>query len=258
MRTNRLRQALADKRVLVGALVNMPSPSLIELCGYLGYDWVMLDGEHEPLDVATCEEMCRAGDAANVAVIARVAANRPDLISTFADTGADAVLVPHVADPAAAANVVSAIRFPPAGHRGLHGGTRAARFGVGLDAGAYFANTDSGTMAAAMIEDAAALDHLDEIANTDGLDVFFVGPSDLSGSLGYPGQIDHPEVKKTLRRTIEALSAPSKNAVAFLAHNAEQVAAAIEMGVRMPHTSTTRQVAATLRGYLTEASTAAR
>jgi 4-hydroxy-2-oxoheptanedioate aldolase len=250
MRENRLRKKLSEQRILTGALVGMPTPSLVELIGYLGFDWILLDGEHEPLDAKDVEEFGRAAAAADVPLLARVGANRHELISAFADAGADGVLVPHVATVEQAEAVVSAVRFPPYGTRGLHGGTRGAGFGVGLDTGKYFGDPTAGTVPAVMIEDKEALDHLDDLAQVDGLDVYFVGPSDLAGSLGHAGDLEHPEVRDALRLALTTLSKVETNAVAFLAHNPEQIADAIDMGVRMIHTSTTRQFVATLRGYL--------
>lgn len=254
---NRLRRKLNERKTLVGALVGMPTPSMIEMCGYLGFDWVMLDGEHEPLDAHHVEDFGRAAAAADVALVARVGANRPELISSFADAGADAVLVPHVATVEDARQVVSSLRFPPYGTRGLHGGTRAARFGIGVDPRRYFGEPENGVMAAAMIEDASALGHLDELAAVDGLEIYFVGPSDLSGSLGHPGNPDHPDVVAALTTSLRTLSSRPENAVAFLAHNPQQVATAVANGVRLIHTATTRQVTAALRGYLDGAREAA-
>ena len=129
MRTNTLKQKLAAGQPVFGSMITFPAPPVVEMLGFLGYDWVLIDNEHGSITVDLAEEMIRAAEYAGAAPIVRPVGNRPDIIAPFLDRGAWGVQVPHVntADEARAA--VAAVKYYPEGERGLFSGGRPAEYG---------------------------------------------------------------------------------------------------------------------------------
>lgn len=239
LRRNRFGQLLADAPVLYGALLTAPSPRMVEMMGLLGFDWVLLDGEHDLVDQRACYELCTAADAVGLATMARVPANRPELVGAFADAGAHAVLVPHLMSAAGAEQLVSALRFPPHGTRGVHGGTRAANYGLTQAATDYYGALDELARAVAMVEDLQALDNLDDIAAVDGMDMFVIGPNDLSGAFGIPGRMDDQRVQAAVADAARRLVAKGK-IVTMLTPTPDTVRAAVDLGARLVMTAAHR------------------
>src|SRR5437762_2427434 len=132
-----LRERLARNKPLFGIFVNYPSPSLVELCGHIGYDWVFIDAEHGPLDLETCENMVRAAETAGIVPIIRLPYPDPTLVNRYLDTGAMGILVPHLGSASQARAFVDAAKYHPAGHRGAGSRTRAADFGFRRSASDY-------------------------------------------------------------------------------------------------------------------------
>src|SRR5690606_15800444 len=114
------------------------------------------------------------------------------------ERGVRGVQVPHVSSAAQAREVVEAVRFHPQGRRGLAARTRPAGYGIGVSLDEYVREANRDTLICIQIEDLEGLRNLDELLSVDGVDVFFLGPSDLSQSLGHPGEVDHPEVRDAM------------------------------------------------------------
>jgi 4-hydroxy-2-oxoheptanedioate aldolase len=227
----------------------MPSPAIVEFCGHAGFEWVLVDGEHDLVDSAACYGLSMAADAVGIALMARVPANRPELLLGFAESGAQAVLVPHVRSRAEAEDVVGALRFPPRGRRGLHSRTRAARYGFGWQSPQeYFESDDHHAVPVAMIEDVEALEALPEIASVEGLDVFVIGPNDLSGSMGIPGQ-DSPRVRDAVNEAARFLTGAGKHVVMFTPTPREAIDA-VGLGAKLTMTPIGRHFAIALTDYL--------
>lgn len=247
---NRLREILDDPRMSLGAMVGMPSSQLVEFCAAAGFPWVFLDGEHELVDLRACYDLCTAAGAAGVGTLVRVPANRTEWILGFAEAGADAVLVPGIRTRQDAEDVVAALRYPPLGRRGLNGRTRAAGYGLrhrsSMD---YFASTTEHAMPAVMIEDVESIESISDIVEVDGLDIFVIGPNDLSGSLGVPGDIAHPEVGRLVKRAVEEIHGQGKAAI-MLAHAPQDVPACAELGARAVMTSTSALFGAALSNFV--------
>lgn len=178
------RRRLRQREHLVGTFIKTPTTHATEIVGDLGFDFVVFDQEHAPLDARSLDVMILAARASAVAGLVRVAAADAALIQTVLDCGAAGVLVPHVATAEMARAIVSACRYA-GGARGFANTTRAGRFG-----GATFADhrrvQDEEIACIAMIEDLAALDHLDAILGVDGLDAIFIGRGDLTAALQAP------------------------------------------------------------------------
>jgi 4-hydroxy-2-oxoheptanedioate aldolase len=254
VRHNLLRERISTGGVLVGVAPPFITPEVVEFFGLLDMDWILLDGEHGPIGVESCYSLVRAADAVNLATVVRVPANEPWLILTYAESGADAILVPHITDAAAAERLVRATRYAPAGNRGAMSGSRAANYGLTQTAADYFAATDIHALPMAMIEDVDAINNLAQIAAVPGLDTFLIGPGDLAMSMGYPGGFDNPIVRDEVDRAANTLAGAGK-IVATVVADADSAARAIEAGVRLIAISAgpliaraTRDVLSTIRG----------
>lgn len=196
---NSLRQKVARGEVCRGVFLHIPSPSLVELAGHMGFDWIFIDTEHGPMGLETVEHMVRAAECSGIVPIVRLPYPDPRLIHPILDTGARGVLVPHMDSPELASAVVEAVRYRPLGKRGAGQRTRAAGFGVKFDHTSYVKYSNEDLLVFGIIEDVSALDVLDDILSVDGLFGLDVGPSDLSHSMGLPGQIEHPEVEAAVQ-----------------------------------------------------------
>jgi 4-hydroxy-2-oxoheptanedioate aldolase len=205
-----LKQRLAAHSPLLGLFINYPSPALVELAGHIGYDWVFIDAEHGPLDVETVEQMVRAAETAGVVPIVRLPQPDPSLVHRYLDTGAMGILVPHLSSVEVAKDMVDAAKFPPHGHRGAGSRTRAADFGFRMTAADYADWANAETVIFGILEDRSGFDQLTEILSVEGLDGLVVGPSDLSQSLGVPGQTAHPKVVELVDAITNQVLASSK------------------------------------------------
>jgi 4-hydroxy-2-oxoheptanedioate aldolase len=198
---------LREEQPVICASPGVPSPELVEILGYLGFDAVFVDGEHGVIGPGRALEMVRAADAAGVATITRVPSSEPSTILGYLETGTDGVIVPHVCSAEDARRAVQAVKYAPLGLRGAHSATRAACYGATEGAADYFARMNREMVVGVMIEDRAALDNLGEILGVPGLDLCLIGPGDLSVSMGYPGQPYHPKVQQEVDRAMKAVRA---------------------------------------------------
>jgi len=187
MKPNAMKRKLTAGQPAMGLSVMIPSPQVVEMAGGLGFDWVLIDMEHGTINLETVELMAMAAEAAGITAIVRPSTNAPHHISQAMDRGAMGVQVPHVMDATGAARAVAAVKFHPAGSRGLAAGTRPAGYDLGAGLSDYVAAANAETLVCVQVEDAEAVGRAAEIAAVPGVDVVFVGPSDLSQSMGFPG-----------------------------------------------------------------------
>ena len=178
MNTNTTKQKLNNGETVYGAFFRTPDTSLVELQGYLGWDFLVLDGEHGTLQPRDIEDQCRACELRGITPIARVTTNEQSIILRFMDTGVQGALIPFVNTAADAECAVQSIKYQPRGQRGL-AGIRAADFGRTGTLGDYVKRANTETLVVAQIETAEAVENLPEIVKTDGVDVIFIGPNDL-------------------------------------------------------------------------------
>lgn len=181
----RLKAALSRGEVLAGPLVSCPAPSIVELVGHAGFDWVLIDCEQSSLSPlgTELEAMLRAADAADIAAMVRVAENSEAQINKALNLGAQAVWVPHVETAAAAQAAVRACHYAPRGERGAAPIVRAARYGL-ESWGTYRTRADGETMLVAIVESVKGLEAIDEIAAVPGLDALCFGPFDMATDAG--------------------------------------------------------------------------
>jgi 4-hydroxy-2-oxoheptanedioate aldolase len=210
MQTNRMKQKIQAGEPAFGVSMMIPSPQLVEMVGRLGFDWVLIDCEHGTVSLETVELMVMAAEASGLTPIGRPWRNSEDAILRLMDRGVVGVQVPHVNTAADAQRAVEAVKYHPLGRRGLAAGTRPAGYGLEGSAGEYIEWVNRETLVCVQLEEAEALSNISEILRVEGVDVFFVGPSDLSQSLGYPGQSGHPVVRAAIDSAFAAIVGAGK------------------------------------------------
>ena len=212
LHSNKLKRALADGKSVFGLLNSIPSPLVVEMIGYAGYDFVILDMEHVCVNPETLENMVRAAECAGLTALVRVPNAAPEAILRALDCGALGVVVPHVRNRAEAEQAVAASRYHPVGSRGISGG-RATGFGA-IDLPTYFERANAEIMVVAMIEEREGVANLEDIVSVAGVDMVLEGAIDLSQSYGVPGQAQHPDVQAAIR---EMATACARHGVHFCA-----------------------------------------
>jgi 4-hydroxy-2-oxoheptanedioate aldolase len=185
-----------------GTWLNLGSSLTAEIAGKAGFDWLLVDLEHGMGDRHDLVTQLQAIEATPSAPVVRIAWNDAVLFKRVLDLGVSGVMVPMVNSAEEARRAAAAMRFPPEGIRGVARMNRATDFGPGF--GDYFKKANSNLLTIVQIETQAAVGNLDEIAAVEGVDVLFVGPLDLSVSLGVPGQFDHAAVQEALAKVVAA------------------------------------------------------
>jgi len=215
-----LKQRFAARDNLVGCFMTMPSPALVEVAGFAGFDFVVLDAEHGVAGVETLEHLMRAAASASVPALVRTVGDSPGEVLRVLDAGASGLLVPHVVNGEQASRITRGAYYPPLGVRGFSGATRAGRHGF-LPMLEHVRRANDEVVVIAQVEDVEALDHVAGIAETPGVDGIFLGPGDLSMSLGHPGELSHPDVLAAARNVAEACRAAGISAATFARDAAE-------------------------------------
>jgi len=207
---NLLKTALAYGRLQRGLWLNLSSPLVAEMAGRAGFDWCLIDGEHGPWDPTGIRDQLIALEGTATAPVVRVPCDAPWILKQVLDLGVQSVLVPMVHSARQARAVVGGLRYPPAGIRG-HGAmvARAGGFGRISD---YPATADAQICCLVQAESRAALDDIDAIAATEGVDAVFIGPADLAADMGHVTDPDHPRVRAAIAAAIPRIRAQGKAA----------------------------------------------
>lgn len=195
------RKMLAGKACL-GAWLLTNSADVAEILAFSGLDFLLIDHEHGQGDIGDAIAQMRALKGHDCAGIVRVPGHDPIYIKRILDAGVDGILAPNVGNAEEARQIVAACRYPHQGFRGAFGGMRAMDYG--FNPGYYAAAADK-LFIAVQVESAAAIDHIDEIAAVDGIDLIFIGPRDLSATLGKLNQFDDPAVQGEIARAEKAI-----------------------------------------------------
>ena len=199
---NSFKQALVDKRPQIGLWLGLADAYSAELCAGAGFDWLLIDGEHAPNDLRSILGQLQAVAPYASHPVARIPVGAghvgTTLVKQYLDLGVQTLLVPMVDTPEQAADLVRAMRYPPQGIRGM-AGARASSWGRNP---AYVHEANAQVCLLVQAETALSLRHLDAIAGVEGVDGVFIGPADLSASMGHAGNPGHPEVRAAIDNAI--------------------------------------------------------
>ncbi|WP_415233638.1 HpcH/HpaI aldolase family protein [Pseudorhodobacter sp.] len=206
---NEFKAALKAGKQQIGLWMSIANAASAEAVATCGFDWVMVDTEHTPNDPAQVQAMLQAMAPYPTHAGARPGWNDAVEIKRLMDAGAQTILVPYVQSAAEARAAVAAVLYPPHGMRGVSGLSRASRFGAIPN---YTATANAEICLLVQVETKASLDQIEAIAAVEGVDGIFIGPADLAASLGYPGQLGHPEVKAAVLDAIARIKATGKAA----------------------------------------------
>jgi 4-hydroxy-2-oxoheptanedioate aldolase len=226
---DRLRARVAGGDVLLGTFLNTGSPLAAEICARAGFDWGLLDLEHGAASEASLGAHLRALAGTGTAAVVRIEANERARFARVLDAGAEGVMVPRVGTAAEAERAVSFSRYPPAGTRGVAVMNRAADFGsAGPD---YTSEANERILGVVQIESVDGVGNVEAIAAVNGVDVLFVGPSDLTYALGIPNETGHERYREAVRRVLEATRRHGKSA-GVLVKGEEELEDACALGFR--------------------------
>ncbi|MDQ0473989.1 HpcH/HpaI aldolase family protein [Labrys wisconsinensis] len=208
IRQNRLKANLKAGRKSFGMWLQSADPTFAEITALVGFDFFIMDQEHGPGDVQAAMAMMRAAAVTDATAVIRVPSSEPIYLRRIADAGAEGLLVPMVETAEQAREIVDACRFPPAGKRGnAWDATRASGYGVARD---YLERAHDELLIMVQIETVLGVRNARAIAEVDGVDVVFIGPTDLSGSVGLPGQTNAPEVEALIAECVAAVRPTGK------------------------------------------------
>jgi 2-dehydro-3-deoxyglucarate aldolase len=223
-----LKEKLAGGTITVGSWITMGHPEVAEIMARAGFDWLTVDLEHSAITLSQAQQLIAIIELSGVFPLVRVGKNEPDLIKRVMDAGAHGVIVPMVNSEEDAKRAVSAVKYPPEGERGV-GLSRAQGYGAEFEK--YKEWNLSESVVIVQIEHIQAVENLEHILSVEGVDGFIVGPYDLSGSLGVPGDFDNADVLSALNR-IKEVSKKMKPASGFhsVSSDPNEAAAKIEEG----------------------------
>jgi 4-hydroxy-2-oxoheptanedioate aldolase len=203
MQNVHLKKRLRGGETVIGTFSGIPSPSLVEAIGYSGLDFVVIDSEHGPVEIQTAENIVRAAETTGITPIIRVPGNESHLILRALDIGAHGVQVPHVSTREEAELAIEYSKYHPQGKRGLSPFTRAGKYGLAAEN--HVSRINENVIVVVNIEGVEGVNNLNEITSVPEIDVIFIGPYDLSQSLGKPGQVEDPEVIKLIKDNVKII-----------------------------------------------------
>jgi len=248
MKINRMKEKLARGEPALGCSVMFASPQIVEMLGFAGFDWVLIDCEHGSIGAADVELMAMAADAVGITPIARPKTNSASDITSLMDRGAMGVQVPHVNTAEDARRAVASVKFGPGAMRGLAAGTRPDSWGLGARMPDFAQRANAQSLVCVQIEHQTALENLEAILAVDGIDVFFIGPSDLSQSMGYPGNAKAQPVAEAIDRALASIIAAGRTP--GMPATADNLAEILGKGCRYIYTHLPRLIGAGAADFL--------
>ena len=223
---NPFKTSIARGELQLGLWNSLCSPITAEMLSGVGYDWMLFDTEHSPVEVAGVLPLLQAASAGASHSVVRPAWNDAVLIKRLLDIGARNLLVPFIQNANDARRAVAACRYPPHGMRGVAGLTRASGFGRQKG---YLQHANDGICLLLQVETLEAIGNVEAVAAVEGVDGVFIGPSDLAASMGHIGQPGNDEVQTAIRDALTAIKAAGKPA-GILATSEAAARGYIEMG----------------------------
>jgi len=206
---NVFKQAIQQRRLQIGLWSSLCSNMGAEIIAYSGFDWILLDTEHSPNELPGLFSQLQALKGGTASPVVRAAWNDTVLIKRILDIGAQSILLPYVQTPEEAKRAVQAVRYPPNGVRGVAGASRASNFGR---VNGYLNKADAEICLLIQVETKSALDQIEAIASVEGIDGVFIGPADLSASLGHLGNAQHPDAQAAMKDAAQRLAKVGKAA----------------------------------------------
>lgn len=234
-----IKQRIQQGDQVLGSFAFIPSPDVVEIMALAGLDFVIVDAEHQTPDWEALRNMVRAGEIHGMAVLVRVPENSAVWIKHVLEAGAQGVMVPFIQTASDAERAYSYTMYPPQGARGVCPLTRPARYGLNrLDFEGSARRSNENTLLIGIVEDATGMDNIESIASVSpGLDVIYLGLSDLAASLGVPGQRDHPLVRDRVERAAMFLGTIANRSGAPLGgmqvHDVEALKTWLQRGFRV-------------------------
>lgn len=211
----RLLENIKKKKHSIGTFSKCSDPAMIECIGLAGYDFVIIDLEHGSNSFETAQNLVRAATLNNITPIIRVSENNESIISKALDIGAQGIQIPQINNETDARKTVDAAKFSPIGNRGVCRYVRAAGYSS-INKLEYFEESNKNTLVIIQIEGKKGLENIDSILQVEGIDIIFIGPYDLSQSMGVPGQTNHPKVLNAMRMVMEKANQFNKNVGTFV------------------------------------------
>lgn len=232
---NPYKALLKTGKPAFGLMLTIPSPQLAQVVARAGYDWMMIDREHGPIDMSVCQQMIAASQGTPCAPIVRIREIDPELAKPVLDSGAYGVIFPMVKTAEEAELAVASLRYPPKGVRGI--GPIMASVRWGITAAEYLKQANNELMTIVLIEHIEAVRNIKKILAVKGIDVAQIAPFDLSASLGRPGELNHPEVKKAIATAEGAIrrSGIPLGGLAQTVENAQRMVARGYRAILMTH-----------------------
>jgi 4-hydroxy-2-oxoheptanedioate aldolase len=250
MKPNLLKRKLSQGGVALG--INMQDAFFqgIEILALLGFDYINIDCLHAPLSIESAARMVQTAEMRGITAMVRVPQNVPEVILRYLDVGAGAIMVADMNNAQIARQAVRAVKYPPEGERGL-APVRVNDFGLGQPLGDYVRFANQETMVTGVIESKEGVDGIEEILSIPGLDAVTIGTTDLSISLGVPGQLTHPLLQEAIQKILAAGQKTGK-AIGIPLRRGESPKQAIEKGFRLMVTHMTTLVAGAAQKLMEE------
>jgi len=248
VKPNRMKEKIARGEPALGCSVMFPSPQVVEMLGYAGFDWVLIDCEHGSIGPADVELMAMACDAVGITSIARPRTNSASDIQGVMDRGVMGVQVPHINTGEDARRAVASVKFGPGAARGLAAGTRPDSWGMGARMPDFAQAANAQSLVCVQLEHEAALANIDAILAVEDIDVFFIGPSDLSQSMGHPGNPKAPPVARAIETALARIVAAGL--LSGMPATAENLADVLGKGCRYVYTHLPKLLSVGAAGFL--------
>ena len=195
-----LKSKLKNNELTLGSWVTIGHPAVVDIMASAGFEWLVIDMEHTSIDLTMAHNLIATIQANGMKALVRVSKNEEVIINRILDMGADGIVVPMVKSKRDALEAIDYAKYPPVGKRGV-GLFRAQKYGLGF--GAYKKWVNDELVIIAQIEHIEAVHNIEEIITTDGIDGVIIGPYDLSGSMGYPGEYDRSDVKEAIAKVLK-------------------------------------------------------
>ena len=207
MKNTTLKSKLRNREITIGSWITIGHQAIIDILAESNFDWLTIDMEHTSIDLNELQILIGFIQSHNIAALVRVSKNDEVIIKRALDAGADGIIVPMICTKENAVQAVSLAKYPPIGKRGV-GLNRAQRYGFGFDEYKKWVNEQ--LVVIAQIEHIDGVDNIEEIIQTEGIDGVLIGPYDLSGSIGIPGEYNDPKVLLALQRVETVCLAQNK------------------------------------------------